>query len=45
MESLWEVGPFVIGYLSIVVLGSRSMRSIDKDLKVRQSRIRETKQF
>jgi len=45
METVWEVGPFVIGYLSMAVLGIRSMKAIDKNLKDRQSRMREAKLF
>ena len=42
MENLWEVGAFIIGYLSIGLLVAESMNSIDRNLKARQAGTRES---
>jgi len=43
MENGWGLGVFVISVLSIVGLFIQSIRSIDRNLKNRQARIREMK--
>jgi hypothetical protein len=45
MKSSWEVGLFVIGYFSIVVLSIKSMLLIDKNLRDRKARMKEMKSF
>lgn len=42
MENIWEVGAFIIGSLSIVLLFAQSMISIDRNLKARENGMRES---
>ncbi|MBI3804179.1 MAG: hypothetical protein HY282_10505 [Nitrospirae bacterium] len=43
MGNLWEVGALIVGPLAIVGLIAQSMHSIDRNLRARQTRMKERK--
>gem|GEM_PF-7081620 len=40
MQSLWSVAAFLVGSSSMVILVIQSMISIDRDLRARQTRMK-----
>lgn len=40
MANSWRVASFIIGFFSIMVLSIQSMVSIDRDLRARQTRMK-----